>query len=324
MKTKIFILAALIFSLILFTVSCIADDPADESNNVSRSESMPQEESVNESTPPEESKPAEESKPEESIPPEESKPEESEPTQPSISELLSGYPIIKSEETLAEDYLTFAMAFQKTNENTLGKLITVESSMSSSNGKTRSSFTKELSVGTPDDFTVVLYATWEASHQSVEEYHAYLYFDKTERTLRENKYYSGGWHDQTYQNIFEQEASYIADNDIFDIWPIFGSDPEDAYNIISKAINRIRELEFTHNSDGTISASGWLVELEERNEPTVKITVTYDPDTGYITEYIIDQDIEGDLWYHFDSKAVITDADESTVPTKEDALAGNW
>ncbi|MBE6540255.1 MAG: hypothetical protein E7674_05910 [Ruminococcaceae bacterium] len=74
MKTKIFILAALIFSLILFTVSCIADDPADESNNVSRSESTPQEESVNESTPPEESKPAEESKPEESIPPEESKP----------------------------------------------------------------------------------------------------------------------------------------------------------------------------------------------------------------------------------------------------------
>ncbi|MBO7216114.1 MAG: hypothetical protein J6V84_03855, partial [Clostridia bacterium] len=74
MKTKIFILAALIFSLILFTVSCIADDPADESNNVSRSESMPQEESVNESTPSEESKPAEESKLEESIPPEESKP----------------------------------------------------------------------------------------------------------------------------------------------------------------------------------------------------------------------------------------------------------
>ncbi len=61
MKTKIFILTALIFSLILFTVSCIADDPADESNNVSRSESTPQEESVNESTPPEESKPAEES-----------------------------------------------------------------------------------------------------------------------------------------------------------------------------------------------------------------------------------------------------------------------
>lgn len=83
MKTKIFILAALIFSLILFTVSCIADDPADESNNVSRSESTPQEESVNESTPPEESKPAEESKLEESIPPEESKPEESEPPEES-------------------------------------------------------------------------------------------------------------------------------------------------------------------------------------------------------------------------------------------------
>ena len=74
MKTKIFILSALIFSLILFTVSCIADDPADVSNSVSRSESTPKEESVSESTPPEESKPAEESKPEESIPPEESKP----------------------------------------------------------------------------------------------------------------------------------------------------------------------------------------------------------------------------------------------------------
>ncbi len=82
MKTKIFVLTALIFSLILFTVSCIADDPADESNNVSRSESTPQEESVNESTPPEESKPAEESKPEESIPPEESEPpEESQPAE---------------------------------------------------------------------------------------------------------------------------------------------------------------------------------------------------------------------------------------------------
>lgn len=80
MKTKIFILAALIFSLILFTVSCIADDPADTSVDVSRSESA--EESVNESAP-EESKPAEESKLEESIPPEESKPEESEPPEES-------------------------------------------------------------------------------------------------------------------------------------------------------------------------------------------------------------------------------------------------
>ncbi|MBO7245444.1 MAG: hypothetical protein J6V56_01630, partial [Clostridia bacterium] len=60
MKTKFFILTALIFSLILFTVSCIADDPADTSVDVSRSESK--EESVNESSP-EESKP-EESKPE--------------------------------------------------------------------------------------------------------------------------------------------------------------------------------------------------------------------------------------------------------------------
>lgn len=83
MKTKIFILTALIFSLILFTVSCIADDPADTNSSVSRSESTPQEESVNESTPPEESKPAEESKLEESIPPEESKPEESEPPEES-------------------------------------------------------------------------------------------------------------------------------------------------------------------------------------------------------------------------------------------------
>ena len=84
MKTKIFILAALIFSLILFTVSCIADDPADTSVDVSRSESK--EESVNESSPeeskPEESKP-EASLPEESIPPEESKPEESEPPEES-------------------------------------------------------------------------------------------------------------------------------------------------------------------------------------------------------------------------------------------------
>ncbi|MBR6507574.1 MAG: hypothetical protein IKT37_08250 [Clostridia bacterium] len=72
MKTRIFVLTAIVFAIILFTVSCVADDPADTSVDVSRSESTPQEESANESTPPEESKP-EASKPEASLP-EESKP----------------------------------------------------------------------------------------------------------------------------------------------------------------------------------------------------------------------------------------------------------
>ncbi len=96
MKTRIFVLTAIVFAIILFTVSCVADDPADTSVDVSRSESMPQEESVNESTPPEESKPAEESKLEESIPPEESKPEESKPAEESK-------PTEESERELAQE-----------------------------------------------------------------------------------------------------------------------------------------------------------------------------------------------------------------------------
>ncbi len=82
MKTKLFVLTALILSIVLFTVSCIADDPADVSSNVSRSESA--EESVNESAP-EESKP-EDSKPEESKPAEESDADEKSYAQPMISE----------------------------------------------------------------------------------------------------------------------------------------------------------------------------------------------------------------------------------------------
>ncbi len=87
MKTRIFVLTAIVFAIILFTVSCVADDPADTSVDVSRSESK--EESVNESSP-EESKP-EESKPEASLP-EESKPaEESKPvlTQEEIKTLFT-------------------------------------------------------------------------------------------------------------------------------------------------------------------------------------------------------------------------------------------
>ena len=106
MKTRIFVLTTIVFSLILFTVSCIADDPADESNNFSRSESMPQEESVNESTPPEESKP-EESKPEASLP-EESKPaEESKPvlTQEEIKTLFTEN-ISRFTEKKKEGYVT--------------------------------------------------------------------------------------------------------------------------------------------------------------------------------------------------------------------------
>ncbi|MBO5403214.1 MAG: hypothetical protein J6A85_08600 [Clostridia bacterium] len=73
MKTKVLIFTALILSVILFSVSCIADEPADTSSSVSASESKDEsveastEESVGENAPPPEktSLPIEESKPEE-------------------------------------------------------------------------------------------------------------------------------------------------------------------------------------------------------------------------------------------------------------------
>lgn len=85
MKIKIFVLTSVVFALILFTVSCVADIPADISVDVSRSEPQ-QNESKNESISGE-SKPEEDSKPaEESVPDEESKPE---PTQEEIKALFA-------------------------------------------------------------------------------------------------------------------------------------------------------------------------------------------------------------------------------------------
>ena len=47
--------------------------------------------------------------------------------------------------------------------------------------------------------------------------------------------------------------------------------------------------------------------------------------TGDMTGYQVDVDIETeDSWYKYDVEAVITDADGMNVPTKEDAIAGNW
>lgn len=326
MKTKVIILTALIISVILFSVSCIADVPADTSDDVSRSVS--QEESVNESV-----SETEESQPEE---------------EKSISEILKGYPIIRNEETLEEDYLTFATAFQKTNENRLGKSVTVETSISTSDGHSRTSSTKELSVGTTDDFTVVRHVNWKSSYQSVEEYNGYSYFDRFACTEREYKYYHGEWHDSVIDNSINYaepgSIPYSAVQSLFTDSKVFyhGTDPEKAYDIISNAISIYSELEFIHNPDGTISARGTmsgekgqyvfgydfsqvLSAVDWKNCCESIVTITYDPETGDMTGYQVDVDIETeDGWYKYDVEAVITDADGMTVPSKEDAIAGNW
>lgn len=335
MKTKVLIFTALILSVILFSVSCAADEPADTSEDVSRSVS--QEESVNESV----------SEPEESEP-EESEPEESKPAEKSISELLNGYPIISNEETLEEDYLTFATVFQKTNENRLGKFVTVETSISTSDGRNRTTFTKELSVGTTTDFTVVLYTNWKSTYQTIEEYNGYSYFNRFAKTDREYKYYDGQWHDSVIDNSigYAEPGSipYSATHSLFTDSAIFchGTDSEKAYDIISGALSVYSELEFIHNPDGTISARGTinsdntqyvfgyaftkvLYAVDWRNCCKNTVTITYDPETGDMTGYQVDVDIETeDSWYKYDVEAVITDADGMNVPTKEDAIAGNW
>ncbi len=280
-----------------------------------------------------------------SLPPEEvSKPEEEE----SISELLKGYPIIRNEETLEEDYLTFAMAFQKTNENRLGKFVTVENSISTSNGLSRTSFIKELSVGTTTDFTVVRHVNWKSSYQVVEEYNGYSYFNRFACTDREYKYYHGEWHDSVIENSIGYaepgNIPYSAVYSLFTDTTVFyhGIAAEKTYDIISNAINTYSELEFIHNSDGTISARGTmnhekaqyvfgynfsdvLYSVDWKNCCETTVTITYNPETGDMTGYQVDVDIETeDGWYKYDVEAVIIDADGMTVPSKEDAIAGNW
>lgn len=222
MKTKVLMFTALILSVILFSVSCIADVPADTSSSVSASENK--DESVEENVA--------------------SKPEGSEPEEEkSISELLKGYPIIRNEETLEEDYLTFATAFQKTNENRLGKFVTVETSISTSDGRNRTSFIKELSVETTTDFTVVRYVNWKSSYQVVEEYNGYSFFNRFARTDREYKYYHGEWHDSVIDNSIGYaepgNIPYSAVQSLFTDTTVFyhGTNAEKTYDIISNSIN---------------------------------------------------------------------------------------
>ena len=116
---------------------------------------------------------------------------------------------------------------------------------------------------------------------------------------------------------------------------------EKTYDIISTSINTYSELEFIHNPDGTISARGTmnyekaqyvfgydfyqvLYAVDWKNCCETTVTITYDPETGDMTGYQVDVDIEtDDGWYKYDVEAVITDADGMTVPSKEDAITGN-
>ncbi len=115
----------------------------------------------------------------------------------------------------------------------------------------------------------------------------------------------------------------------------------------STKLEKVDQISFTKNTDGTVTASisvarnwlemilfnelgegpsQWISAVNNDADLEQKMLLTYDPETGMLTALTFNCEADGKdgFWYKHSFELTVTDADESMLPEKEELLAGNW